>query len=107
MLPGASNLSGSEKLSSIAAGWCIVAVVLPALMTIALLLALHGGPVLVTRRCQLRGRIVEVLEFNCPGGLLGDILWQTRLNQIPVVLNCARGELLLGTETLDLLEDAR
>lgn len=100
---------GLRRALDVAGSLALLIVFAPVLTATSLALLAEGGPVLLVRPTYCAGRRVGVLEFRTRtsgGGMsrLGEFLWRTRVNQLPVLLNILRGEISFEDPVLSLLD---
>jgi lipopolysaccharide/colanic/teichoic acid biosynthesis glycosyltransferase len=94
-LPSLSAPVVVRNLLAPAAGLLVLLLVAPAFLAIVVALLLRGGLVLTKCRRFYDGRALDIFEFWCAPDSFGDVLWRTRGNQLPILLNVLRGDIAL------------
>jgi len=108
------------RFGDLVIAWVLVVFTLPLLVLIACFIRCEGsGPVLVSeQRIGLDGRLITAVRFRTtpasPPGThwfrrgqrtrIGQVLWQTHLDGLPMLINVLRGEMtILGSKRPRLL----
>jgi hypothetical protein len=86
-------------------GLLFLLLVAPVLLTIFVALLLRGASTFTVRHRFYDGRQIDLVEFWCPPDSFGDFLWQTRLNQVPIVFTLVSGDVALDPRLLTLLSE--